>query len=61
MTYTAKTKRDEVQREIKFREKVYRRLVNNGGMTQEAMDRRIGIMVEIAEDYRQVEEAERLL
>ena len=63
MTYTTQNKLDEVLREIKFREKVYTRLVNtgSGGYTQELATKRINIMKEIAEDYQKAAKAERLL
>ena len=61
MPYPAQTKLDEVLREIKFRERVYARLVGTGGMTEQLAEKRIGIMREIAEDYRNVAKAERLL
>ena len=61
MSYTAQIKLDEVLREIKFREKVYTRLVGTGGMPEQTAKRRIEIMKEIAEDYRTAAKAERLL
>ena len=61
MSYTTQNKIDEVLREIKFRERVYGRLVNTGAKTQQEMTKRIEIMKEIAEDYRNVAKAERLL
>ena len=61
MPYPAQTKLDEVLREIKFRERVYARLVGTGGMTEANAAKRIEIMKEIAEDYRAVAKAEKLL
>jgi hypothetical protein len=51
MNFTAAEKRAEILREIKFRERVYGRLVESGGMKQADAERRIAIMQEIADDY----------
>lgn len=42
----------EVEREITMRRRVYGNKVQIGGMTQDEMDRRIGIMAQIAKDLR---------
>ena len=59
--YTAHEKRDEVLREVKFRERVYQRLVNTGGMTEQLAAKRINIMKQIADDYADLAKKERLL
>ena len=61
MTYPAQVKRDEVLREVKFRERVYQRLVGTGGMTEQLAAKRIGIMKEIADDYAEIAKKERLV
>ena len=63
MPYTTYAKLEEVLREIKFRERVYTRLVNtgSGGYTQELANKRINIMKEIAADYEDLAKKERLL
>lgn len=43
---------EELEREIKYRWSVYGRMVANGKMRQEVMDRRILVMRAILEDYR---------
>jgi len=40
-----------IKRELGYRIRVYRRLVDNSLMTQEQADRQIAIMQAIAEDY----------
>lgn len=58
--YTAKEKSDEAVREVKFRQRVYERMVTTGGMTRAQADRRIGIMAEIAKDYADLAKGELL-
>ena len=60
MTYTAAEKHADAAREVRLRQKVYDRLVNANSMSMEAAKRRIAIMTEIAEDYRQLAKKERL-
>lgn len=50
--FTLTEKIDCIQREIKFREKVYPRLISAGKMTQEKANREISIMQEILIDYK---------
>ena len=61
MAYPAQVKRDEILREVKFRERVYGRLVGTGGMAEQTAAKRINIMKEIAEDYADLAKKERLL
>lgn len=58
---TALEKRKAVEREIGYRRRVYAGLVNSGRMSQQEASRQIEIFEEIAEDYRKLEPAERLL
>ncbi|ELT47407.1 hypothetical protein [Brucella intermedia] len=50
--FTAKQKLAEAERELAYRHRVYRRLVSTGKMKLEEAQRRIGIMTEIVDDYR---------
>lgn len=50
-TFTDAEKLKEVKDEIAFRWRVYARRVAEGKMTQTAMDRRIGLMQAIRDDY----------
>jgi hypothetical protein len=50
-----------IERELKWRHRVYPRRVSEGKMTQHQMDREINIMEAIAADLRAVTESERLL
>lgn len=63
MPFTNGEKRACAEREVKQRNRVYPRLVENGRMTKEAAEREIAMMKEIAEDYetREVSEGERLI
>ena len=49
--FTNAEKKIEAQREVQQRRRVYRRLVENGKMSQADADRQIAIMQEIADDY----------
>ncbi len=42
---------EELKREIKFRRRVYARMIDKGRLKQEVADRRIRIMEAILEDY----------
>lgn len=59
--FTAKQKREAVEREIKYRRRVFPRMVQNEKMTQRLADEQIAVMVAIAADYAALEPAERLL
>jgi hypothetical protein len=50
--FTARQKLECIEREIKYREWVYPRRVAEGKMTQGQADKQLGLMEEIAEDYR---------
>jgi hypothetical protein len=50
-----------IEREIKMRERVYPRFVENSKMTRQKADEEIALMHAIAEDYRAAAEKERLL
>jgi len=58
MTYTAKDKAQEAEREVGYRKFVYSRKVNDGTMKMHDAEQRIAIMQEIADDYARVAEAE---
>ena len=59
MPYTTYEKLAEVVREIRYREKVYGRLLGTGGMSEWDVNRRIGTMREIAQDYADLLKRER--
>ncbi len=50
-----------LEREIKMRERVYPRWVEEGRMSQKFADRELASMREIADDYRATAEKERLI
>lgn len=52
MMFTDTEKREAAEREAKMRRRVYPRWVADKRMTQEAADRQIALMDEIAADYR---------
>ena len=51
MSITTQMKRDCALREVRMRERVYRRWVADGRMTKENAEREIEIMRAIADDY----------
>lgn len=59
--YTAADKFEAVEREIKYRRRVYHRLVLDKKMTEEFSARQIGTFEAIAEDYRKLAAQERLI
>ena len=61
MPFTAQQKLEAVERELSFRKRVYERFVSEGKMPKGKADWEIGIMKEIAADYRSAAEKERLL
>lgn len=61
MAFTNTEKREAADREVKQRERVYPRFVENRKMTQDFADRQIALMREIADDYRKLEEKDRLI
>ncbi len=58
---TAEDKLASIEREIRYRRRVYPRFVANGQMSQQMADTQLRLMQEIAEDYRKLAEKERLL
>jgi hypothetical protein len=61
MPYTAADKRKAVEREIAMRKRVYPNRIETGRMTQAQASYQIVIFEEIADDYRRLEQGERLL
>jgi hypothetical protein len=61
MPYTAADKRKAVEREISMRKRVYPNRIETGRMTQAQASYQIVIFEEIADDYRRLEQGERLL
>lgn len=49
--FSTKEKREAIDREVRFRQRVYPRWVAAGKMTQEFADRQIAIFQEVAADY----------
>lgn len=54
MTYTPVTKLACVERELKYRRRVYARMVETGKMSFAEAQQQIAIMKEIVEDYRKL-------
>jgi hypothetical protein len=50
-----------VERELRFRERVYLRLVERGKMTEQQRKRELELMQAIVDDYRALARAEALL
>ena len=61
MTFTNEDKHAAIEREIKYRMRVYSRLVVEGKMTKEKSDRELGVMSAILSDYHALVEKDRLL
>ncbi len=59
--WTAQQKLDAIERELKFRRRVYARRVSEGNMSQRLADEQISVFEAIAEDYRGRADGERLL
>lgn len=60
--FTAQDKREECEKEVQYRIRVYQRLVAQGKMVFETAQRRTAIMKAIARDYAEIEQkTERLL
>ena len=59
--HTATQKLEALEREIKFRQRVYARRVELKTMTQQQADYQIAIFQEIAADYREPAQKEKLL
>jgi hypothetical protein len=60
-TFTAADKLKAVEREVSCRHRVYARRVSERKMTAAAAQHEIGVMMAIADDYRAIEEKERLI
>lgn len=60
-TYTTEDKLKVVERELKYRRRVYAGLVVRGKMKQAAADEQIAVFEAIAADYRVMSEGERLI
>lgn len=50
---STRDKLEAIERELRYREHVYPRMIHRGAITQAFADRQIAIMRGIAEDYRQ--------
>lgn len=61
MTFTAEQKRAAIERELKYRMRVYARRVLDGKMTKAKSDYELAIMEAILSDYQAQAEKERLL
>jgi hypothetical protein len=61
LSISASDKLHCAERELKYRYRVYPRLVEQGKMTVRTMNREIALMEEIAADLREKAEAERLV
>lgn len=61
MTFTAEQKLKAVERELKYRRRVYTRWVADGKMTQAFADEQIAVFEAIRIEYVGAEAAERLL
>jgi uncharacterized protein CbrC (UPF0167 family) len=59
--FDAGTKLAAVEREIKFRKRVYPRFIADGKMTDGFAASQIAVMEAIAEDYREEAQKERLI
>ena len=59
--FTAQEKLDAVERELRFRRRVYPNRVGNGKMTHSAMVEQLALFEQIADDYREKAKGERLI
>jgi hypothetical protein len=50
-----------VERELKFRHRVFERMIEKGKMTKRQADREIELMTAIVEDYKKLAEVELLI
>ena len=58
MAFSAREKHKEAVREVAYRQFVFSKRVDEGRMKEAEAERRIAIMEEIAEDYREQAEKE---
>jgi hypothetical protein len=61
MTATNEQKLQCAERELRFRQRVFPRLVERGKMTQQQSERELELMQAIADDYRVLAQAELLI
>ena len=61
MKYSAYEKQREAERELTMRKRVYGDKIDAGALDPKTAQRRIDIMQEIAEEYRELAEKERLI
>jgi hypothetical protein len=61
MVFTAEDKYQEALREVEMRQEVFARLVTAGNMSEQLSKRRIAIMQEIADHFKELAKKERLL
>jgi hypothetical protein len=54
-------KHREAMREVEQRKRVYNRLIDEGKMRKQDADRKIAIMEEIADEYKELADMERLI
>jgi len=59
--FSAFEKHREAVRELDYRRRVYERMVSSAKMSVDVAQRRLALMAEIADDYREQSEKERLL
>jgi hypothetical protein len=59
--FTAKQKREAIERELGYRRRVYDQRVADGKMTKELADFQIKIFEAIRDDYGEIEKRERLI
>jgi hypothetical protein len=61
MTYSTQTKFQCIERELNYRRRVYPRWIAEKRISEDFAREQIRIMEEIADEYRKLETAERLL
>jgi hypothetical protein len=61
MTVTVTDKLQCAERELKYRQRIYERLVERGKMTKRQCDRELELMQAIADDYRKLAAQKALL
>ena len=59
--FSAFEKHREAVRELEFRRRVYERMIDSAKLSRDVAARRLALMSEIADDYREQSEKERLL
>jgi hypothetical protein len=61
LIFTAKQKREAIERELAYRRHVYDHRVADGKMTKELADFQIAIFEAMRDDYQAIEKTERLI